>query len=122
MRSKRGPGIDATILGTAALFALAAGGTAQVTQRFESVSPPAVAAGGAEAFVGIWLSADDAVRLDVSRDGTYARSIVGRRATASGTYSTAGATLLLQDESGIKTIVTRSADWLEMAGYHLYKI
>ena len=126
MRKYRGPRIDATILGAASLLALAvytAGGTAEITGRFQNVQTPAVVmADGVAAYVGVWLSADDAVRLDVSADGTYERSIVGRKKSARGLYRVQGAGLLLVDDSGIRTTVTGSKCGLEMAGYQLAKI
>ena len=126
MRTYRGPRIDATILGAASLLALAmctAGGTAEATARFQNApTPAAVVPNGVAAYVGVWLSADDTVRLDVSADGTYERSIVGRRKSARGMYRVQGAALLLVDESGIRTTVSSSKGGLEMAGYQLAKI
>jgi hypothetical protein len=125
MRPYRGPRIDATILGAVSLIALAMGsGTAQATRRFETVPPPAVAVRetGADRFVGVWLSADDTVRLDISADGTYARSIAGRRLPARGRYLVRGASLLLEDESGKRTTVTGVPGGLEAAGYRLSRI
>ena len=125
MRTYRGPRIDATILGAASLLtlAMAGGGTAEATERFQTVPPPAVAVKpSVAAFVGIWMSADDEVRLDVSADGTYERTVVGRRKPARGTYRVDGTALLLRDESGICTTVTSVNGALEMAGYRLAKI
>jgi hypothetical protein len=126
MRTYRGPRIDATILGAASLLALAmcgVGGTAEATGRFQNVQTPAVTvANGAEAYVGVWLSADDTVRLDISADGTYERSIDGRKKSARGMYRVDGTSLRLVDESGIRTTVTSSNGGLEMAGYQLEKI
>jgi hypothetical protein len=126
MRTYRGPRIDATILGAASLLALAmytTGGPAEVTGRFQTVPAPAVVvAAGVVAYVGVWLSADDTVRLDVSADGTYERSIVGRKKSARGMYRVHGAALLLVDDSGVRTTVTSSKGGLEMAGYQLAKI
>jgi putative ligand-binding protein with streptavidin-like fold len=126
MRTYRGPRIDATILGAASLLALAmctAGGTAEITGRFQNVQTPAVVvANGVAAYVGVWLSADDTVRLDVSADGTYERSIVGRKKSARGMYRVQDAALLLVDDSGLRTTVTSSKGGLEMAGYQLAKI
>jgi hypothetical protein len=126
MRTYRGPRIDATILGAASLLALAvytAGGTGEVTGRFQNVQTPALAvANDVAAYVGVWLSADDTVRLDVSADGTYERSIVGRRKSARGTYRVQDTALLLVDESGIRTTVTSGKGGLEMAGYQLARI
>jgi hypothetical protein len=126
MRTYRGPRIDATVLGAATLLALAmytAGGPAEVTGRFQNAQTPAVAvAKGVAAYVGVWLSADDTVRLDLSADGTYERSIVGRKNSARGMYRIQGPALLLVDDSGIRTTVTSSKGGLEMAGYQLAKI
>ena len=125
MRTFRGPRIDATILGAASLLALAMarGGTAEATERFQTVPPPAVAVRpSVAAFVGIWMSADDTVRLDVSADGTYERSVAGRKESARGTYRVDGTVLLLRDESGIRTTVTSVNGALEMAGHRLEKI
>jgi hypothetical protein len=124
MRTYRGPRIGATVLGAASLFALAMGSSGTTPTRHLQFAPaPKVAAKtGAAAFAGVWLSADDAVRLDLSADLTYERSIVGRRATAIGTYTISGDTLLLHDSSGLRTTATSVADRLEMAGYQLSRI
>lgn len=126
MRTFRRPRVDATILGVTSLLALAVGshgGTAEATERYQTVPAPIVTvAGGAAAFVGIWLNADDTVRLDVGPDGTYERSIVGRRQTARGGYRVHGTSLLLVDESGLRTTVTSADGRLRMAGYDLAKI
>jgi Agrobacterium tumefaciens protein Atu4866 len=127
MRTYRGPRIDATILGAATVLALAlgsSGGEAEATQRFETVPAPAVATSqqGAEAYVGVWMSADDTVRLDISADGTYARTVTGRKQAARGLYQLDGTTLRLRDESGVRTTVTTVPGGLEMAGYVLAKI
>jgi hypothetical protein len=128
MRTYRGPRIDAMILGMATVLALAlgrSGGEAEATQRFETVPAPAVAVSekGAEAYVGVWMSPDDTVRLDVSADGTYARTVTGRTDAARGLYHLAGTTLRLRDESGLRTTVTSlPGGGLEMGGYVLTKI
>jgi hypothetical protein len=124
MRSHRGPRIDATILGAASLLALALAGAGPAPTRHIRTAPAeaAVVKDGAAAYAGVWMSADDAVRLDLSADLTYARSIVGRTATAVGTYSIDGAGLLLRDSSGLRTTVTTVGDDLEMAGYRLSRI
>jgi hypothetical protein len=124
MRSHRGPHIDATILGAASLLALALAGAGSTPTRHIRTAPAeaAVVKDGAAAYAGVWMSADDAVRLDLSADLTYARSIVGRRATAVGTYSIDPAGLLLRDSSGLRTTVTPVGDDLEMAGYRLSRI
>jgi putative ligand-binding protein with streptavidin-like fold len=125
MRTFCGPRVDATIFGMATLLALALGGrddSPETTERFQTEPAPAVAVtNGATAYVGVWLTVDDQVRLDVSADGTYERSIVGRKQSARGLYRVAGSSLLLVDESGIRTTVTSVNGGLEMAGYHLEK-
>lgn len=123
MRTHRGPRIDATILGTASLLALAVGGTSVPIQHIRTMPvAPVAAEGGAAAFAGVWLSADDTVRLDLAPDLTYERSIVGRRATAVGTYTVDGTVLRLRDSSGLRTTVTSGNGQLEMAGYRLSRI
>jgi hypothetical protein len=124
MRIFRGPRIDVTVLGAAALLALIIGsGGLVATQHLEfAPTPVAAAKTGAAAFAGIWLSADDAVRLDLSTDLTYERSVVGRRATAVGTYAISGNTLQLDDTSGLRTTATSVGGGLEMAGYRLSRI
>ncbi len=125
MRTSRGPRIDSTILGAATVLALALGSSGgQATQHFETVAEPAVAASqpGAGAYVGVWMSADDTVRLDISTDGTYARSVTGRKQAARGLYQLDGTTLRLRDESGVRTTVTTVPGGLEMAGHVLARI
>jgi hypothetical protein len=125
MRTYRGPRIDTTILGAASLLALAMAGVgATPTQHIRTAPAPAsVAEDGAAAYAGVWMSADDAVRLDLSIDLTYARSIVGRKATAVGTYTVDGDTLRLRDSSsGLRTTVTSVGGQLDMAGYRLSRI
>jgi Agrobacterium tumefaciens protein Atu4866 len=127
MRTHRGLRLDVIILGAASVLALAlasGGGEAEVTQRFETVPAPAVAVAeqGAEAYVGVWMSADDTVRLDISADGTYARTVIGRTTAARGLYHVDGAGLQLRDESGLRTTVTSVPGGLEMAGHVLTKI
>ena len=124
MRTFRGPRVDATIFGMTTLFALALGSDsgAEATERFQTTPAPAVAVtNGAGAYVGVWLTTDDKVRLDVSADGTYERSIAGRKRSARGVYRVSGTSLLLIDESGIRTTVTSADGALEMAGYRLEK-
>jgi hypothetical protein len=126
MRTNRRPRIDATVLGAASLLALAlgsTGGSTPVTERFVTVKAPAVAvANGAGAYVGVWMSADDTVRLDISADSTYERSIIGRKRTARGRYHVHGTSLVLDDESGVRTTVTGTPTGLLMAGYDLSRI
>lgn len=120
MRIRRGPRADTTILGAATLLALAMGSGSAVTE-FEIAHPPAATAAGAD-YAGVWMSADDAVRLDLSDDGTYARSVAGRKQVALGTYDVDGARLQLRDSDGLRTTVTSFDDTLEMAGHRLYRI
>src|SRR4051794_7061702 len=124
MRNLRRQRIDATVLGAATILALAMGGGPQSTvptERFETAEPPAVATSeaGAQRFVGVWMSEDDTVRLDVAADGSYERSVAGRRESARGVYHTSGTALLLCDEGGVGTTVTIGDGWLEMAGYRM---
>jgi hypothetical protein len=124
MRTYCGPRIDATILGAAALLALAMGSAGSTPTRHIRTAPAvaAVAEDGAAAYAGVWMSADDAVRLDLSADLTYARSVVGRTATAIGRYTVDGATLRLRDSSGPVTTVTSVSGDLVMAGYRLSRV
>jgi|tagenome__1003787_1003787.scaffolds.fasta_scaffold20023312_2 hypothetical protein len=126
MRTYCGPRVDATVLGAATLLALAFGGTggaAEATDRFRTVPAPAVAAANdAKAYTGVWLSSGDTVRLDISADGTYERSVAGRKKAARGRYRVAGTSLLLVDESGVRTTVTGADGLLEMAGYRLRRV
>jgi hypothetical protein len=69
--------------------------------------------------VGVWLSADGTVRLDIFEDGTYDGQIAGRKRHAHGTYPIDGATMTLSDDSGQHTPVVLGEGELEMAGYHL---
>jgi hypothetical protein len=124
MRTYRGPRIDATILGAASLLALAMGSAGPTPIRHIRTAPVEAAAAedGAAAYAGVWLSADDAVRLDLSADLTYARSVVGRKATAIGRYTVDGATLHLRDSSGLANTVTSVSGDLVMAGYRLSRV
>ncbi len=114
MRTDCAPRVDTTILDAAALLALALGGGPAL-----DVLPGPVAAD--PALAGIWHSADGTVRLRLERDGTYEGSVAGRCRAARGTYRADGVSLLLRDESGLRTPVTRSGDTLEMAGYALHR-
>jgi hypothetical protein len=123
MRIHRGPRIDAAVLGAASMLALVMIGSGTTPARLQfAPAPMAAAMTGAAAFAGVWLSADDTVRLDLSTDLTYERSIVGRRATAVGTYAISGETLQLRDSSGLQTTATSVGGGLEMAGYRLSRI
>jgi len=122
MRSCPAPRIGVTILGAAVLFALANGGGAAAVQhlRMDQVNQPA--RHGAAAYAGVWLSADDAVRLDLSADLTYERSVIGRTASAIGTYTIQGVVLVLRDANGLRTTVKPVGPQLEMAGYRLSRV
>jgi Agrobacterium tumefaciens protein Atu4866 len=127
MRNLRRQRVDATVLGAATILALAMGGGPQATvptERFETAEPPADATSqtGAERYVGVWMSEDDTVRLDIAADGSYERSVAGRKRSARGVYRVSGTDLLLRDESGVRTTVTTGDHWLQMAGYRLTRI
>jgi hypothetical protein len=68
------------------------------------------------------------VRLDVSADGTYARSVVGRKQAACGNYRVQGTSLLLVDESrdapdtGYERDGTPSVQWAFSGGVPVVKI
>jgi hypothetical protein len=123
MRIFRCPRIDATILGAAALLALGTGtrATAEATEHFRMPPPAAVAVSqdGAAGYVGVWMSADDTLRLDIAADGTYERSVLGRKKSALGYYHVDGTSLQLRDDSGVRTTVTSANGKLKMAGYEL---
>ena len=69
--------------------------------------------------VGVWLSGDGTVRLDIFEDGTYDGQVAGRKRHAPGTYHIDGSLMTLSDDSGLFTPVTLGRGGLEMAGYHL---
>jgi putative ligand-binding protein with streptavidin-like fold len=69
--------------------------------------------------VGLWLSADGTVRLDIKTDGTYDGQVAGRKRRAHGTYHIDGSLMTLSDDSGLHTPVTLREGELEMAGYRL---
>lgn len=111
----RTPRFDATILGPASLLALAmSDGVA-----FEAPPPPTGDIAGE--LLGLWLSADEMVRLAMAADGTFERGIVGRDRASHGTYRMDGPLVLLRDDSGLRTPVTVAPDRLEMAGHELFK-
>jgi hypothetical protein len=128
MRTSRRPRIDATILGAASILAIAMGGSGATetvpTERFETAQPPAVAVqkDGAAQFVGVWMTDDNKVRLDIAADGSFERGIVGRKKSARGTYLVSGTRLLLRDESGVRTTVSFGDGHAVMAGYELARI
>lgn len=121
MRPNPGPRIDTTILGAATLLALAMG-TGSGPTEFE-LAPPAAATADADTahHAGVWLSADGTVRLALAPDGTYERSVAGRKRAARGTYRVADRSVLLRDDNGLRTSATFADDALEMAGHLLYR-
>lgn len=73
------------------------------------------------ALTGRWHSADGTVRLELEPDGTYRGTVAGRSRAARGTYRVDGPSVLLHDDSGLSTPVTRLGDTLAMAGYDLHR-
>ncbi|WP_250002330.1 Atu4866 domain-containing protein [Actinoplanes sp. M2I2] len=108
--------MDTAVLDAAALFAIAMGG--QVAEQSDNPGPKPTKV-TVSAPVGVWLSADGTVRLDIKTDGTYAGKVAGRKRRASGTYDLAGRTLMLSDDSGLHTPVAVGDGVLEMAGHRL---
>ena len=115
-----GPRIDTTILGAATLLALAMGNGSGPTE-FEFAPPPAAVTADAARYAGVWLSADGTVRLVLAPDGTYERSVAGRKRAARGTYRVTGAEVLLRDDNGLRTTAALSGDTLDMAGHQLHR-
>ena len=111
----RTPRVDATIFGAASLLALPFGRVA--TKRLAAPEPAASAA----SLVGVWLSADRTVRLQLGADGSYRGSVQGRHRPATGTYGPEGSGLVLRDDTGLRTPVTVAGYGLEMAGHQLFK-
>ena len=114
MRTSR---VDATILGAASLFALPLGGAG----RERLAAPVPVPSDDAAALVGVWLTADRTVRLQLRADLTYRSRVEGRHRTATGSYRPEGTGLVLQDDTGLRTPVTVAGYALEMAGHQLFK-
>jgi len=114
MRTSR---VDATIFGAASLLALPLGGSG----REQLAAPVPVASEDAAALVGIWLSADRTVRLQLRADLSYRGRVEGRHRTATGSYRLEGTGLVLQDDTGLRTPVTVRGYALEMAGHQLFK-
>jgi|tagenome__1003787_1003787.scaffolds.fasta_scaffold20865588_2 hypothetical protein len=114
MRIHRDPHVDTTVLGATSLLALALGGADRAGRP--GASPSGIPA---SAPVGVWLSTDGTVRLDIRTDGTYAGKVAGRKRTANGTYRVDGATMTLRDDSGLRTPVALYDGTLEMAGHRL---
>ena len=107
--------VDSTVLGATALLALAMGGRpgtpgalGHAPARINPTAP-----------VGVWLSEDRTVRLDIRTDGTYAGEVTGRKRRAHGTYQLDGATMTLRDDSGLATPVLLHEGELQMAGHRL---
>jgi hypothetical protein len=127
LRIHRGPGVDATILGAATLFALALGNGNNLMgtpERYDFVAPRAVVTEDVSTtgLVGSWRSTDAAVHLDLYADGKYERGIVGRVRSSHGTFRADGPNLLLWDDSGLRTTVIVADGALEMAGHRLRKL
>jgi hypothetical protein len=112
--------VDTPIFGAATLLALAMGNGAPPADLTAAPPHPAPT-GTATEYAGVWLSADGAVRLALTVDGTYERSITGRRQVARGTYREDGTTVLLRDDSGLRTTATFVGGVLEMAGHDLFR-
>lgn len=110
--------VDATIFGAASLLTLALGGVAAE----QLAGPVPVGSGQEAALVGIWLSADNTVRLQLGADWSYRGRVEGRQRAAKGTYRPEGPGLVLRDETGLRTPVTVADDSLEMAGHHLFRV
>ena len=108
--------VDTAVLDAAALFAIAMGGQVAEQPGTPGHKPPKITV---SAPVGVWLSADGTVRLDIKTDGTYAGKVAGRKRPARGTYELAGRTLTLNDDSGLHTPVAVGEGVLEMAGHRL---
>lgn len=115
MRTQR---VDTTIFGAASLLTLALGGVAP-----EQLTAPAPVAESddAAALVGVWLSADEMVRLQLAADWSFQGSVAGRHREARGTYRPEGGGLVLRDVSGLRTPVTVAEHALEMAGHQLFR-
>ncbi|MEU4238791.1 Atu4866 domain-containing protein [Actinoplanes sp. NPDC026619] len=102
-----------TVLDANALLALVMGGSA-------AEPGPKPARVMLSAPVGLWLSEDGTVRLDIKTDGTYDGQVAGRRRRAHGTYHIDGALMTLSDhDSGLHTPVALYDGELEMAGHRL---
>jgi hypothetical protein len=100
--------LDATALLKRVMGGRPAEGGGQSSARVRTTAP-----------VGVWLSEDGTVRLDIFEDGTYDGQVAGRKRHAHGTYHIDGSLMTLSDDSGLFTPVTMGEGELEMAGYHL---
>ena len=110
------PLVDTTVLDASAVLALVMGGRPAGTAVSAGRSP---ARTDPSTPVGMWLSTDGTVRLDIRTDGTYAGQVAGRRRRAYGTYRFDGSTMTLSDDSGLATPVTVHDGELQMAGHRL---
>jgi hypothetical protein len=119
MRIPHEPVVDATVLDAAAILAIAMGGRGAGSTGSPGLTPARITT---SAPVGAWLSSDGTVRLDLRTDGTYDGQVAGRRRRARGTYRFDGATLTLNDDSGLYTAVTVRESELEMAGHRLGRV
>jgi hypothetical protein len=108
--------VDFTVLDASSVLAIALGGTAGSYTRPGPSGPRVVTSA---AVVGAWRSPDGVVKLQLRRDGTYAGEVAGRRKPARGTYLIEGESVLLRDDSGLRTDVQVRDGELEMAGHRL---
>ncbi len=116
MRISADQHVDTTVLDAAALLAVAVGARPSEQDGTRGRTPAKMTV---PAPVGVWLSSDGTVRLDIKTDGTYAGKVAGRKRRAHGTYDLDGGTLTLSDDSGLRTPVSIGDDVLEMAGHRL---
>jgi hypothetical protein len=110
------PTIDTKIFGAAELLALAMGRGDTPTRgraaRCDADRP---------ALVGVWVSADGGVRLDVRADGRYDLDIAGRHRRTGGTYRADRWTVLLEADGGLRTTAQFDEATLELAGHRLHR-
>jgi hypothetical protein len=108
---------DTTILGPAALLAIALG------RRGTTIDvPPVEIRPGLQALAGGWRSGDGIVRLTLEADHRYVLSVTGRARPARGSYLLDGADLRLCDDSGLWTPARVDGDVIELAGRQLLPI
>ncbi len=110
------PHVDFTVLDAASLLAIAMGGTAGTDYGPGAIHPRVVTSA---AVTGAWRSPDGTVRLRLHTDGTFAGEVAGRRRHARGTYAIDGESVVLHDESGLRTPIHVHDGELEMAGHRL---
>lgn len=108
--------VDFTVLDASSVLAIALGGAASSYARPGPGGPRVMTSA---AVVGAWRSPDGVVKLQLRQDGTYAGEVAGRRKPARGTYLVEGASVLLRDDSGLRTDVQVRDGELEMAGHRL---